>query len=110
MDVQNPLYLCSSGWSIYLSQRNPCPWNKITKNPLTAIFIAGLAVGEVFKLLVKDYVNVDIKEEFIYDFITHGKDNQPVIYPQLPQFLNLDLTLIGCGAIGQAIVFALNQF
>jgi len=108
--VQNPIYICSSGWSIYLSQKKPCPWKKITKNPLTAIFIAGFVVGEVFKLLVKDYITVDFKEEFIYDFITHGKDNQPVIYPQLPPYFNLNLTLIGCGAIGQAIVFALNQF
>lgn len=110
LDVQNPIYLCSSGWSIYLSRSKPCSWKKITKNPLTAIFIAGLVVGEVFKLLVKDYVTVDFKDEFIYDFITHGKDNQPIIYPQLPSHLNLNLTLVGCGAIGQAIIFALDKF
>jgi len=67
-------------------------------------------VGEVFKLLVKDYVSVEIMDGFIYDFITHGKFKQPVISPQLPSHLDINLTLVGCGAIGQAIAFALDQF
>ncbi len=59
---------------------------------------------------MKDYVSVDIREEFIYDFITHGKEQQPVNIPRLPSNLDLNLTLIGCGGVGQAIAFALNQF
>ena len=43
-------------------------------------------------------------------FNTHGKANQPVTDPLLPSHLNINLTLVGCGAIGQAIVFALDQF
>ena len=110
VNVQNPLYLSSNGWSIYLSRRKPCPWKTFTRNPLSAIYIAALAVGEVFKILIKDYVSVEIMDDFIYDFITHGKTEQPVIDPLLPSYLNINLTLIGCGALGQAIAFALDQF
>ena len=67
-------------------------------------------MGEVYKLLVKDYVIVEIIDDFIYDFITHGKSKQPVIDPPLPPYLDINLTLIGCGAIGQPIAFALDQF
>lgn len=107
--VDNPLYISSSGWSIYLSRKKPCPWKKFTKNPLSAIYIAALAVGEIFKILVKDSISVEIKEEFIYDFITHGRSDQPLSEPLLPPFLDLDLILIGCGGVTQGICFALNQ-
>lgn len=108
--VQNPLYLSSNGWSIYFSRKKPCPWKTFVRNPLSAIYIASLCVGEVFKLLVKDYTPVEIKDDFIYDFITHGKANQPITNPLLPLHFDLNLNLIGCGAIGQAIAFALDQF
>ena len=108
--VQNPLYLSSNGWSIYLSRKKPCPWRIFTRNLLSAIYIASLGVGEVFKLLVEDYASVEIIDDFIYDFITHGKTNQPVINPLLPSYLDINLTLVGCGAIGQAIAFVLDQF
>ncbi len=108
--VQNPLYLSSNGWSIYLSRKKPCSWKIFAKNPLSAIYIAALGVGEVFKLLVEDYVSVEIINDFIYDFITHGKTNQPVTNPLLPSYLDINLILVGCGAIGQAIAFALDQF
>lgn len=107
--VDNPLYISSNGWSIYLSRKKPCPWKKFTKNPLSAIYIAALAVGEIFKILVKDFIPVEIKEEFIYDFITHGRSNQPLSEPLLPPFLDLDLILIGCGGVAQGICFALSQ-
>lgn len=108
--VENPLYISSNGWSIFLSRKEPCPWKYFEKNPLSAIYVATIAIGEVFKMLVKDYVSVEIRDEFIYDFITHGKGDQPVKKPTLPTFLDLDITMIGCGGVGQAIIFALNQF
>ena len=108
--VENPLYVSSNGWSIYLSRKEPCPWEEFKKNSLSAIYVSALAVGEIFKLLIQDYVSVEIREEFIYDFITHGKGDHPVKKPSLPSFLNLDITMIGCGGVGQAIAFALNQF
>ncbi len=107
--VDNPMYVSSSGWSIFLSRKKPCPWKNFTKNPLSAIYVAALAVGEIFKLLVKDIITVEIKEEFIYDFITHGRSNQPIMEPLLPPFLNLNLTIIGCGGVAQGICFALSQ-
>ena len=108
--VPNPLYIASSGWSIYLSHKNPCNWKNYANNSLSAIYIAALTVGEVFKLIIKDYVNVEIRDDFIYDFITHGKQQQPVNTPSLQPYLDVNLTLIGCGGVGQAVAFALNQF
>ncbi len=108
--VENPLYISSNGWSIFLSQKEPCPWKDFENNPLSAIYVSAIAVGEVFKMLVEDFVSIEIRDEFIYDFITHGKGDQPVKDPVLPTFLDLDLTMIGCGGVAQAIVFALNQF
>lgn len=108
--VENPLYISSNGWSIFLSRKEPCPWKDFEKNPLSAIYVSAIAVGEVFKILVEDFVSVEIRDEFIYDFITHGKGDQPIKNPSLPTFLDLDITMIGCGGVGQAIVFALNQF
>ena len=64
----------------------------------------------MFKLIIKDYVSVEIHDEFIYDFITHGKGQQPVNMPSLLSYLDVNLTLIGCGGVGQAVAFALNQF
>ena len=108
-EVPNPLYIASSGWSIYLSHENPCHWKDYANNSLSAIYVAALTVGEVFKLIIKDFVNVEIREEFIYDFVTHGKQQQPVNIPSLPSYLDVNLTLIGCGGVGQAVAFALNQ-
>lgn len=109
-EIQNPLYIASSGWSIYLSRKNPCNWKNYANNSLSAIYVAALTVGEVFKLIVRDYISVEIYDEFIYDFITHGKKQQPINTPILPSMLDVNLTIIGCGGIGQAVVFALNQF
>jgi len=109
-EVQNPFYIASSGWSIYLSYKDPCDWKNYINNSLSAIYIAALTVGEVFKLIIKDYIGVEIYDEFIYDFITHGEEKQPVHTPSLPSNLDVNLTIIGCGGVGQAIVFALNQF
>lgn len=64
----------------------------------------------MFKLIVKDYISVEIYDEFIYDFISHGKKKQPVNTPILPSMLDVNLAIIGCGGVGQAVVFALNQF
>ncbi len=108
--VENPLYISSNGWSIFLSRKEPCPWKDFEKNPLSAIYVSAIAVGEVFKMLVEDFISVEIRDEFLYDFITHGKGYQPIKEPSLPDFLDLDLTMIGCGGVGQAIAFALNQF
>ncbi len=108
--VNNPLYVSSNGWSIYLSRKRPCPWRDFTQNPLSAIYIAALVVGEIFKLLVKNFVKVEIIEEFIFDFITYGKGNQPIREPNLPPYLDLNLALIGCGGVSQAVCFALSQF
>lgn len=108
--VENPLYVSSNGWSIFLSRKEPCPWEEFEKNSLSAVYVSALAVGEIFKLLIPDLFSVEIREEFIYDFITHGKGDQPIKKPSLPSFLDLDITIIGCGGVGQAIAFALNQF
>ncbi|MFQ5981432.1 MAG: ThiF family adenylyltransferase [Candidatus Heimdallarchaeota archaeon] len=109
-EVANPYYVTSSGWSIYFSRISPCHWEKFVDNPLSAIYIGAFAVGEVFKILIEEYIQSEKRTEFIYDFITHGNAEQPVITPALPSFFDVNLTLVGVGAVGQAIVFALDQF
>ena len=109
IETENPLYIASSGWSIYLSNKKPCEWKDYEANALSAIYLAAFVTGEMFKRIIKDYISVEIHDEFIYDFINHGKNQQPVNMPKLPPHLDINMTLIGCGGVGQAIAFALNH-
>ncbi len=102
-------YVTSSGWSIYISKLKPCNWDNFLENPLSALYVGSFMAGEIYKILLKDYVSTEILDEFIYDFITFGQDQQPVLEPEIPEFFNIDLTLIGCGAVGQAIGLALKE-
>lgn len=102
-------YVSSSGWSIYLSKLKPCQWKNFVVNPLSAFYVGTLMVGEVFKNLLKNFVKVDLLDEYIYDFVHYGKIEQPVLCPSLPNYIDLNLTIIGCGAVGQAIGMALKK-
>ena len=105
---KNPLYVNSSGWSSYLSTKQPCSWNPIFQNKLTALYAGAMAVGEVFKNLLPE-VNADKISHFEYDLVTHGNAKQPVIEPRMPEMINLgNLAIIGCGAVGQAFCFGLK--
>ena len=109
ISTKKAYYISSSGWSIYISHIQPCKWKNFIENPLSAFYVGALMVGEIFKYLIKDYVKVDLLNEFIYDFIHHGKENQPILEPKLPNYFDLNLAIIGCGAVGQAIGLALKE-
>ncbi len=109
LEVLNPIYIDSSGWSIYISQDGPCNWSSSYPNGLAAIYAGSLAVGEVFK-----YVMNEVKSEKIshleYDLITQGNSEQPVLEPVLPEVIHFEnLCLVGCGAIGQALIYTLTS-
>ena len=107
---QNVLYVGSVGWSIYISTKKPCTWNSLPINPLSSLYAAGLAVGEVFKHLLP---NKQIKKinNLEYDLINHDPTIlQPVCEPPIPNIIHFDkFAIIGCGAIGQSIAYALNK-
>ena len=110
---ENSIYVSSSGWSIYISTKEPCKWN-LSKNKISAIYAGALVVGEVFKefinKIIPDTIPVEKISHLEYDLVTHGKDKQPVISPQLPEFIDVENTLLaGCGAVGQAICYCLSK-
>ena len=108
LNQENVLYVGSAGWSCYLSSKNPCLWPVAQFNILSSLYAAGLAVGEVFKQLMFEVPSCKISH-LEYDLITHGKEKQPLLEPMLPDSIHFDdLTIVGCGAIGQALVFALK--
>ncbi|MEM3159459.1 MAG: ThiF family adenylyltransferase [Nitrososphaera sp.] len=105
------IYVGSAGWSICLSTRKPCGWDSAANvNRIAAMYAGTLAVGEVFKMLLS---SLNVKSELVdtleYDLVTHGTTkNHPVIEPKIPSIMHLeDLTIVGCGAIGQALIVAL---
>lgn len=109
----NSIYAGSSGWSVYISTKEPCKWNA-SKNKISAIYTGALAVGEVFKEFVNKVVpeieTVEKISHLEYDLVTHGKDKQPVTSPKLPEFIDIKSTLLaGCGAVGQAICYCLSK-
>lgn len=106
--IANSLYVNSAGWSIYLSN-TPCNWTTKKSNQLSAIYAGALAVGEVFKHLMNDVKSNKITH-FEYDLLTNGNTTQhPVLEPNIPESIHFDdLTLIGCGAIGQSFIYSLN--
>ena len=105
---KNPLYVNSSGWSSYISTKQPCSWNPIFHNHLAALYSGAIAVGEVFKNILPE-VNSDKISHFEYDLVTHGHAKQPVIEPKMPEIINLgNLAIVGCGAVGQAFCFGLK--
>lgn len=106
------IYVGSSGWSSYLSTEGPCSWGPdASGNALGAMMSGALAVGEVFKRLFPD-AGPEIVPHMEYDLATHGAaKRQPVLAPRAPPVVDLGRTaLVGCGAIGQAVCFALAQF
>lgn len=106
--TKNSLYVNSAGWSVYISN-TPCSWNIRKPNHLSAIYAGALAVGEVFKHLMNNVKSNKITH-FEYDLLTNGSATQhPVLEPNIPESIHFDdLTLIGCGAIGQAFIYSLK--
>lgn len=106
------LYMGSSGWSSYLSTERPCAWRPdASGNTLGAMMSGALAVGEVFKRLFAD-ADPEPVTHIEYDLATHGTARrQPVLGPRVPSVVDLKrMALVGCGAIGQAVCFALAPF
>ena len=103
------LYVDSSGWSSYLSTTRPCDWNPSVRNRLGALYAGSLAVGEVFKAALPEAAPKKIRH-LEYDLVTHGRARQPVTRPAMPPILDLDdFMIVGCGAVGQAMCFALRD-
>lgn len=102
-----PLYAGSSGWSSYLSASGPCPWVPAVPNALGAMHAGALASGEIFKMLVPGARPKPVAT-LAYDLVTHGRAKQPVAHPAVPGGVDLgDLAIVGCGAIGQVLCYAL---
>lgn len=105
--ARSALYVGSSGWSSYLSTSGPCPWVPPVYNALGSMHAGALAVGEIFKMVVPE-AGPEKATHLEYDLVTHGRAEQPVTKPPVPYIVNVgDLTIVGCGAIGQTLCQAL---
>jgi molybdopterin/thiamine biosynthesis adenylyltransferase len=123
VNTENAMYVSSAGWSIYLSKEHPCKWVQATDIPakdnvgaesvgvinnIAAMHAGALAVGEVFKQLMRSYITANsVTTTFEYDLVTHGKAPQPVITPAIPEMVHFNLVIVGTGAIGQALIVSL---
>ncbi|OLS16590.1 MAG: hypothetical protein HeimC3_53360 [Candidatus Heimdallarchaeota archaeon LC_3] len=105
----NSYFLTSSGWSIYYSKRKPCNWKEIVYNPLLASFTGAFGFGELYKDVMKDLIfGIDIRDEFIFSFT--NSNIFPENKPEIPSKLDIDLTMVGCGGVGQSIAYLLQFF
>lgn len=110
LESENPvLYVGSCGWTAYISTSNPmnCPKEHI--NSIGALLAGALACGETFKRAFPE-LNGEIIDELVYDPLTQGTGNYPVIEPLIPDEIHFeDLTLVGLGGVGMGIVYCLNR-
>jgi molybdopterin/thiamine biosynthesis adenylyltransferase len=78
------------------------------RNPIGALGAASLGVGEIFKVLVqmRPERGAAIPPTCFSLFSYHTGDNDPGL--PMPAILTSDITLIGAGAIGNAVVYLLR--
>jgi len=110
VDAENLIYVWSNSWNIYISRIEPPKWINNKFNPISSTYVAALTVGEIYKLLISDYVSVKIEDEYILNLINWENAFIEKPNPELPKILDLDLTLVGCGANAQSFIFLLNFF
>ncbi len=78
-------------------------------NPIAALAAASFGAGEVFKRLIR---LKDTRGKFFdglsFSFFTYSRESDD-LGPTLPEEIELDLLLVGVGAIGNGIIYLLDR-
>ena len=100
----------SSGWLARVSSgKRSLPGHVSVENPIGALAAASLGVGEVFKRLIRlKPERGDYLDGFSFSLRTY-RANETDCGPELPTSLDIDLLLVGGGAIGNGTVLLLSQ-
>lgn len=106
-------YVDNRGWMAYLSTREPCTIAPGDENPLSALYAGGLAVNEAFNIAFRGNINgVALLDGTLqYDILRGAQVSAPSYEPNLASLIDndLDVLLVGAGAVGQAMVYALGM-
>ena len=98
----------NNGWLVRLSSGVDLDTDCRQFNPIGAIAAACLGVSEVFKKLIAvrpERGQVFKQVQFsLFDY--ESGNSSPG--PQLPELIHCDLALVGCGAIGSGVTYALG--
>lgn len=98
--------VCAQGWWAVIDGTDAA---QIGANPLAALAVAALGIGELFRALFADRLPHGRHEPapFTLDLLTLGA---PTAGPPLPAEIDLGTVhLAGCGAIGEAFVTGLSE-
>lgn len=98
----------SNGWLARLSSGADLDTDCRQFNPIGAIGAACLGVSEVFKKLIAvrpERGEAIDRLQFSFFNYDSGNSNPG---PQLPELIHCDFVLIGCGAIGSGVTYALS--
>jgi molybdopterin/thiamine biosynthesis adenylyltransferase len=100
----------SNGWLARVSSgERGLPAGVATENPVGALAAASLGVGEVFKRLIRlRPERGDLLDGLSFSLRTY-RAGETDCGPELPSSLDLDLLLVGGGAIGNGAVRLLSQ-
>lgn len=103
------LYVSSRGWTAYLSTDSPWGAPRVATNSLGAHYAAALAAAEVFNrafgaLLPQARILKGTRRACL---IEAAPDEAGTLLPAIPQVVELDLLVVGIGAVGQTVVHSL---
>lgn len=103
--------ISSNGWIARVSSTGGLADDEVHKfNPIAAWAAASLGVADVFKKLVclKDSRG-PLFDDLSFSLFTYetGTDDPG---PEIPHILDLDMLLVGCGAIGNGVIGVIHDF
>jgi hypothetical protein len=101
-DETSQINLGASGWSAHFSLRDTQPVAD-SPNPLGALAAGTLGAAEIFKVVFEPYLrNVYRPTGYSLSLLDYGPGG--TAEPDLPDRIDLDATLFGCGSIGCGLV------
>ncbi len=100
----NLISVISNGWNLYLNKSDVDCSNY---NPIGACAAACMGVAELFKYVVKPQ-GMHLCGELIFSLLNYSIDI-PTENPRFPDTVDIgEVTLVGAGAIGSAVIYALK--
>ncbi len=105
------LFVGCTGWCALLSVVNPLPVSALTLS-VGALAAGALAASEIFKYVFRDVLRGTLmlepngREAYSLSLLTFG-DTSDEPEPELPDDIDIDITLFGCGSIGCAAMLGI---
>jgi molybdopterin/thiamine biosynthesis adenylyltransferase len=102
-------YVGSNGWKAYFSPSDPLPCG-VTQNPFGAATAICFAAGNIFRyLFAEELGQPTLDSDVCFSVFSQKIDAWHEQPPELPSEINLGFTLVGTGAIGNAVLWSLLQ-